>query len=182
MDKQDILGVNIAAESFAWVLSAIQQKLERPERSGAYVCATSVHGVVEAQSDPEMWAILNNAFLNVPDGLPLVKVGRILGARRMEQVKGIELLPRVCEMTAAMEVKHFFYGGNEGVAEELARRMQARFPGLQVAGWHCPPFRQLHEGEKAEIAAKINASGADLVRVGLSTPKQEKWIGEFNKK
>lgn len=182
MERQDILGVNVAVESFASALAAMRAKLEQPERGAAYVCATSVHGVVEAQSDHELKSVLNNAFLNLPDGLPLVKVGRILGARRMEQVKGIELLARVCEMTAAMEVKHFFYGGNEGVAEELARRMEARFPGLQIAGWHCPPFRQLHENEKAEIAAKINASGADVVWVGLSTPKQEKWIGEFNKK
>lgn len=180
MDKQDILGINVAVESVTSALAAIREKLEKSERSSAYICATSVHGVVEAQSDPEMRAILNEAYLNLPDGLPLVKVARILGAKRIEQIKGIELLPRVCEMTASMDVLHFFYGGNEGVAEDLARRMQARFPGLRVAGWHCPPYRPLAASEKADVVAKINASGADIVWVGLSTPKQEKWIGEFH--
>ncbi|MGH8717717.1 MAG: WecB/TagA/CpsF family glycosyltransferase [Burkholderiales bacterium] len=181
MHKQDILGVNVAAESFAGVLFAIREKLGQPERSSAYICATSVHGVVEAQTDNELKSILNNAFLNLPDGLPLVKVGKLLGACRMEQVKGIELLPKVCEMTARMDVKHFFYGGNEGVAQELARGMQARFPGLKVAGCYSPPFRPLNASEKVEIAAMINTSGADIVWVGLSTPKQEKWIGEMHR-
>jgi N-acetylglucosaminyldiphosphoundecaprenol N-acetyl-beta-D-mannosaminyltransferase len=176
---QDILGVNIAIESFPSALAAIRAKLERPTRDAAYVCATSVHGVVEAQSDHELKHILNNAFLNLPDGLPLVKVARILGATGMEQVKGIELLPRVCEMTARMNVSHFFYGGNEGVAEDLAQRMRARFPGVKIAGFYCPPFRPLNAREKAHVAATINASGADIVWVGLSTPKQEKWIGEM---
>ncbi len=178
---QDILGVNIATESFVGALAAIRDKLEQSGRSSAYVCATSVHGVVEAQSDYEFKTILNNAFLNLPDGLPLVQVGKLLGASQMEQIKGIELLPRVCEMTASMPVRHFFYGGNESVAEELAHRMQTRFPDLKVAGWHCPPFRPLDANEKEEVVAKINASGADIVWVGLSTPKQEKWIGEMHR-
>jgi N-acetylglucosaminyldiphosphoundecaprenol N-acetyl-beta-D-mannosaminyltransferase len=80
-----------------------------------------------------------------------------------------------------MAVRHFFYGGNEGVAEELAQRMQARFPGLKVAGYYCPPFRPLNASEKAEVVATINALGADIVWVGLSTPKQEKWIGEMHR-
>lgn len=178
---QDILGVNITAESFPGVLSAIREKLERPERSSAYACATSVHGVVEAQSDPELKKILNNAFINHPDGMPLVKVGKLLGSRQMERMWGPELFCRVCEMTAGMNVAHFFYGGNEGVAEELGRRMQARFPGLRLAGAYCPPFRPLNEHEKHQIIETINQSGADIVWVGLSTPKQEKWIGEFHR-
>lgn len=181
MNKQEILGINMCAESFSQVLRAIREKLEMPERSSAYLCATSVHGVVEAQSDAEMKTILNNAFINFPDGMPLVEVGRILGAKRMERMWGPDMFLRVCEMTASMNVTHFFYGGNEGVAEELARRMQARFPKFKVAGWYCPPFRPLNAEEKSEIAERINSSRADVVWVGLSTPKQEKWIGELHK-
>ncbi|MGH9957643.1 MAG: WecB/TagA/CpsF family glycosyltransferase, partial [Pyrinomonadaceae bacterium] len=121
MQKQEILGINISAESFGSVLSAIRQKLEQPERSGNYLCATSVHGVVEAQSDAEMKTILNDAFINFPDGMPLVRVGKLLGSKQMERMWGPELFCRVCEMTSEMDVSHFFYGGPEGVAKELAR-------------------------------------------------------------
>ena len=178
-NTQEILGIKIDSQSFAGVLATIRAKLERPERSGAYVCATSVHGVVEAQSDAGLKAILNGAFINFADGTPLVKVGRILGAKQMERIWGPDLFHRVCRMTAGMDVKHFFYGGNEGVAEELARRLQMQFPDFKVAGWYCPPFRPLDGKEKTEIVTRINSSGADVVWVGLSTPKQEKWIGEF---
>jgi N-acetylglucosaminyldiphosphoundecaprenol N-acetyl-beta-D-mannosaminyltransferase len=180
-DAQEILGIRLDAGSFAAVLAAIKAKLEQPERDGAYVCATSVHGVVEAQADDDLKRILNGAFINFADGTPLVKVGKMLGAKRMERIWGPDFFQRVCEMTAPMEVKHFFYGGNEGVAEELARRLQTRLPQLKVAGWYCPPFRPLTEREKAEVIARINVSRADIVWVGLSTPKQEKWIGEVHR-
>ena len=100
----------------------------------------------------------------------------------MEQIKGPDLFARVCEMTRDMDVGHFFYGGREGVADALAREMGRRFPGLRVAGTYCPPFRPLDRAEKAEVVRLINDSGADIVWVGLSTPKQEKWIGEFHDK
>lgn len=182
MDNVDVLGVHITSEPLQMVTAEIKKVLERDERKARYVCATSVHGVIEAQSDLGLKNILNNAFINHPDGLPLAKVGRLLGAKRIEQIKGPDLFPHVCKMTASMDVKHFFYGGQEGVAETLARRMQKRFPGLKVVGTYCPPFRPLTAVEKKEVVQQINESGADIVWVGLSTPKQEKWIGEFHDK
>jgi len=100
----------------------------------------------------------------------------------MEQIKGPDLFPKVCELTSKMDVRHFFCGGREGVADDLARRMSDRFPGLKVAGTYCPPFRPLTDREKDELVEAINSSGTDIVWVGLSTPKQEKWIGEFHDK
>jgi N-acetylglucosaminyldiphosphoundecaprenol N-acetyl-beta-D-mannosaminyltransferase len=72
-------------------------------------------------------------------------------------------------------LRHFFYGGAPGVAEELGRRLAARFPGLIVAGSLSPPFRDLSVTELEADAETINGSGADLVWVGLGTPKQERW-------
>jgi N-acetylglucosaminyldiphosphoundecaprenol N-acetyl-beta-D-mannosaminyltransferase len=72
--------------------------------------------------------------------------------------------------------RHFFYGAAPGVAERLAENLVRRFPGLQIAGVYSPPFRPLTEAEDASIIRMINSSGADIVWVGLSTPKQEKWM------
>lgn len=181
MKTVNILGVNITAEPLTKVLAAIQDSLEG-KREGGYVCATSVHGVIESQSDPGLLEILNHAFINLPDGLPLAKVGCWLGATQIEQIKGITLFPLVCEMTAQMNVKHFFYGGQHGVAEKLAQVQRKKFPNLKVAGTYCPPFRFLTSKEKEQIILMINESGADIIWIGLSTPKQEKWIGEFHTK
>lgn len=182
MQYVNILGIRVTSEPLLEVLAAIAKVLREDERKGRYVCATGVHGVIEAQSDSCLKEFLNQAFINHPDGLPLVKVGRWLGARRMEQITGPDLFPRVCEMTLGMEVGHFFYGGKEGVAEMLAQKMRQRFPGLRVAGTYCPPFRPLTESEKGDVIKLINATHADIVWVGLSTPKQERWMGVFHDK
>ncbi len=85
----------------------------------------------------------------------------------------------VCEHAAAEGWSSYFYGAADGVPELLAENLSARFPGLRVVGTHSPPYRPLTPGEIDEAAAMINDSGADLVWVGLSTPKQERWMAEF---
>jgi N-acetylglucosaminyldiphosphoundecaprenol N-acetyl-beta-D-mannosaminyltransferase len=72
--------------------------------------------------------------------------------------------------------RHFYYGGNDGVAERLQRQMAARYPGIEIVGTYTPPFRALTDQEDQQVVEMINASGADLVWVGLSTPKQERWM------
>jgi N-acetylglucosaminyldiphosphoundecaprenol N-acetyl-beta-D-mannosaminyltransferase len=139
------------------------------------VCATSVHGIIEAREDPAFKAILNRAALVTPDGVPLVWVGRLSGCSTMERVYGPSLTRRVCELSAGRGTRHYFYGGAPGVAEELACRLATESPGLRVAGTYSPPFRELTPAELGEVAARINAARADIVWVGLSTPKQERW-------
>lgn len=174
----NILGVNVstfsspdvAADVVRWATGA------RAESGPRYVCATSVHGLIEAARDPEFRAILNDADRVAPDGMPLVWFGRLRGRSGMSRVYGPALMKEVCRLTAGFAIRHFFYGGVPGVAEELRRRLQAEFGGLQVVGTLSPPYRPLTESELAEVATRITGSGADVVWVGLSTPKQERWI------
>jgi len=94
----------------------------------------------------------------------------------MGRVYGPDLMLRVCEYTRTRGFSHFFYGGAPGVAEELKRRMQERFPGLKVAGFYTPPFRPLTEQEEAALEKEVAAAQPDIFWVGLSTPKQEKFM------
>ena len=82
----------------------------------------------------------------------------------------------VCAAATAEGLRSFFYGGAPGVADQLAVRLQHDFPGLRCVGTWSPPFRPLTPEEEEEVAERINRSGADLVWVGLSTPKQERWM------
>ena len=179
MKSVNILGVNIMSSTMELVLETILDVLNSDFHESKHVCATSVHGVIESQSDLHLRTILNKAFITHPDGKPLAWAGRLLGAKDMEQIKGPDFILKVCEVTAQMNVKHFFYGGNTGVAEELANTLSDRYPGFKVAGFYSPPFKPLDENEKKYIITLINDSHADIVWVGLSTPKQEKWIYEF---
>src|SRR6266576_877544 len=174
----DILGVGVSALSLQEVAEDVVRwaTTPRPKAGPHYVCATSVHGLVEAAHDPSFREVLNGASRVTPDGMPLVWFGRLLGARGMTRVYGPDLMKEICRVTAGLPVGHFFYGGAPGVPEELARRLSAEFPGLDVAGAYSPPYRALSDEELESTAQLINDSAARIVWVGLSTPKQERWV------
>ncbi len=75
--------------------------------------------------------------------------------------------------------RHFLYGGKAGVAEKLKRILEERFPGIEISGFFCPPFRPLEPAEKKEVVKLINSSRPDIVWCGLGCPKQERWMAEF---
>ncbi len=139
-----------------------------------YIAVTGMHGVVEAQRDEGFKRVLEEADLVVPDGMPLVRAGRRRGFTLPRRVYGPELLETFCSQTGAT-YRHYFYGGAPGVAEDLARRSAERF-GIEVAGASSPPFRELTSQERRDEIEEINSSGAQVVWVGLSTPKQEHWM------
>jgi len=118
----------------------------------------------------------------VPDGFPLVWMGQRKGFALQRRVYGPELMATFCEQTAGKRYRHYFYGGAPGVAEDLASRFSARFPGLRVAGICSPPFRPLSAEEDREQVADIERSRADVVWVGLGAPKQERWMFEHRKR
>lgn len=143
------------------------------------VCVTGVHGVMEAQADPKFRSILNDSFLTVPDGMPLVWVGRLQGHRAMGRVYGPDLMIELFRRSVPRGYRHFLYGGQEGVADELAERLRQRFPGVQIVGTYTPPFRPLNEEEENKLQLQVAECKPDIVWVGLSTPKQEKFMAQY---
>ncbi|MGH9732375.1 MAG: WecB/TagA/CpsF family glycosyltransferase [Candidatus Acidiferrales bacterium] len=137
-----------------------------------------MHGVTEAQHDAEFKSILNSADLVVPDGMPLVWIGRIRGHRLKRRVYGPELMLTFLQTTEGKGYRHFFYGGAPGIAERLAESFQKCLPGTIVVGTFVPPFRPVTAAEDAQIVETINGAAPDVVWVGLSTPKQERWMYE----
>jgi N-acetylglucosaminyldiphosphoundecaprenol N-acetyl-beta-D-mannosaminyltransferase len=81
-----------------------------------------------------------------------------------------------CKTSVVSSHRHFFYGGGAGVPERLAERLRTRYPALRVVGTYSPPFRPLSEHEASEVIRLINQAEPDIVWVGLSTPKQERWM------
>ncbi len=172
--RANVLGVGVSAVSMAQALDVIEGWIQT--REPHYVCVTGVHGVIESQRDPALRQIHNAAGLVTPDGMPLVWLSRAQGFRSVERVYGPDLMLALCERSLSGGYRHFFYGGAEGVPELLAGALERRFPALQVAGCYSPPFRPLTPEEDAAVGQMIERSGADIVWVGLSTPKQERWM------
>jgi len=175
--RANVLGIGVSALNLDSAVEAVSQALER--KAKGYVCVTGVHGVSEAQKDAALRAILNESFLNTPDGMPMVWMGRLQGFRDMGRVYGPDLLLRVCEFTRTSGHTHFLYGGAPGVAEELKCRLERRFPGLKIVGVCSPPFRPLTGEEEEVLERQLRALQPDIFWVGLSTPKQEKFMAQY---
>lgn len=169
----DVLGVNISALTLPLAVQTIERWVA--DRESHYVCICTVHSVMEATRNPAYMDVLNNASMCTPDGMPLVWLSRKAG-KQVERVCGPDLLPRLTSRSAETGHRHFFYGGAPGVADKLALRLSAKYPGLNVAGTHTPPMLPLGAMEGEEAIERINASGADIVWVGLGSPKQDVWV------
>ena len=170
----NVLGVGVSAVNLDLATELINHWIATHDNQ--YVCVTGVHGVMESQSDETLRGIHNAAGMVTPDGMPMVWLNRAAGNSQVSRVYGPDLMLKVCKEGVARGTRHYFYGGGDGVAKLLAESLKARFPGLIVAGTYCPPFRKMTEVEDAQLISEINSLHADIVWVGLSTPKQEYWM------
>ena len=148
-------------------------------RSGApamVVTPNSDH-IVALECDAALRAAYSEADVVVADGMPLVWASKLLREPLKERVTGADLMPRLCKSAAEHGLKVFILGGQSGVPEEAARRLQEAYPGLMVAGAYSPPFGfERDEAENEAIVTMVANSDADLVFVGLGAPKQELWM------
>lgn len=172
--RANVLGVGVHALDLSGAVCAIEDAVRAGTQG--YVCVTSVHGIMEAQRDPEFQRILSGAFLVTPDGMPTVWIGHLQGHAQMKRVFGPDLMFEICARAPNNRIRHFFYGGNPGVADELASNLQRRFADISIVGTFSPPFRALTAMEQAALEEQIRAAQPDIVWVGLSTPKQERFM------
>ena len=171
-----VLGVRVHAVQIPDIIRIVEQWV-RKRGAAQYIAVTGMHGVSEAREDAHFREVLETAGLVIPDGMPLVWLGRLQGYREMKRrTPGAEVMEWFCRETGS-KYSHFFYGGVPGVAELLAKSEHDRH-GIRIAGTYCPPFRPLTQEEDREVQAMIRDAAPDILWVGLSTPKQEKWMYE----
>lgn len=173
-ERADILGVGVSAINMEDAVALIEHWIAT--RVPTYVCVTSVHGIIESLGHPRLRKIHNDAGLVTPDGMPLVWMSRWLGFDRTRRVYGPDLMRTLTTLSVSRGYRHFYYGGDHGVADRLKQTLIRSHPGLQVVGTLTPPFRPLSPEEDDAVIAQINAAKPDIVWVGLSTPKQEFWM------
>lgn len=171
-----VLGVRVDAVQMSDVVTRLRSWIDDRESIARFVAVTGMHGIAESRQSGAFRRVLNAADLVVPDGMPLVWLGRSKGYALRHRVCGSELMDTFCRLSGNA-YRHFFYGGAPGVAEKLAKVLHEKY-GICIAGVYCPPFRSLTEPEERELASSVQESSPDVLWVGLSTPKQEKWMYE----
>jgi N-acetylglucosaminyldiphosphoundecaprenol N-acetyl-beta-D-mannosaminyltransferase len=173
-DKINVLGLNFPYLNYQYSLEIFKHWVT--ERTYHQVCVANVHTTVLCLNDEELRDITNNSLVTM-DGLPLVWYANLVhNSNIKERVCGPELMLRCFDQGRAYGWKHFFLGGTEEVLNNLVSNMKSCFPGVNIVGWHSPPFRPLSPVEDEQLVDLINSNQPDFLWVGLGAPKQEKWI------
>jgi N-acetylglucosaminyldiphosphoundecaprenol N-acetyl-beta-D-mannosaminyltransferase len=143
----------------------------------ALVVTLGVEMVMYAQRDTRFRALVDRAALSLCDTIGILLASRVRGGPLRERVTGIDLIGPLAERSARSgDLRFFLFGGAPGVAERAANELRARYPGVAIAGTRDGYFAP---AQSATIAASIAASGANVLLVGLGSPKQEYWLDDF---
>jgi len=173
----DVLGVGVTATNMqsatAEILGWVRMGLKK------YVCFSTAYGVMESQRDRDLLNAFNHSGMTVPDGMPLVWLGKRYGHRAMGRVYGPDLMLEVCRASLPFGYSHFLYGGNIGVAEDLRDELKRRLPGIRIAGIWTPPYRELLHEEELNLARTVAEAKPDFMWIGLGTPKQERFMARY---
>ena len=143
---------------------------------GAYVTVTGAHGIVESVRNEQVREAHQQASMVVPDGMPLVWMGRMLGFNSIGRVYGPDLMSCIFSRKELRQLRHFFYGSTPDVVSKLTAALISRFGEFNFVGAYSPPIRPLGFGEDESILSRIRELKPHFVWVGLSTPKQELWL------
>ncbi|HYO89711.1 MAG TPA: WecB/TagA/CpsF family glycosyltransferase [Candidatus Limnocylindrales bacterium] len=141
-----------------------------------YVCTCPVYTLMMGRERPDVMAALRGADMVAADGMPVVWLQKKLGAPFAERVYGPDVLLALAEQSVDAGLRHVFYGGLPGVPEALAAALTQRFPGLKIAGAYSPPVAPVGPAPDEEAIARLNEMDADIVWVGLGSPKQDLWM------
>ncbi len=146
------------------------------------ICVANVHMLIEAWRNSLFADVLRYADLVTPDGMPLVWMLKLLGAKQSQRVAGMDIFQSVCKQAAADQISIFLLGSSPEVLDKISQRLNMEFPMIKIAGTKSPQFRPLGSTADMELVQTINASGARILFVALGCPKQELWMAQHRDK
>ncbi len=171
METIDILGVKINKIDMNEAVETAKGYMN--EGGFHYIFTPNSEIVMAAYKNKELAEKVNSADMRTADGIGLVYAGKILGSPLKERVAGFDLVMKLLEALPEMGKSAYFFGGAPGVAEEAAKKLEEKFPGINICGTANGYFDEVRE---KEIIAEINEKKPDLLLVCLGFPKQENWI------
>ncbi len=172
--RVNVLGIGVSAVNMATTVEEVKRLIER--RAHAYICVAAVHSVMDGLNDAGLRRVFNSSALTTPDGMGLVMLLSIWGLPNVDRVYGPDLLRRVCGDGVARGLRHYFYGSDGETLRRLEENLRKGFPGIVITGSYSPPYRSLSPEEDEEAVRILNHAGADVLWVGLGSPKQERWM------
>ena len=170
--KTKVLGAGYNNVEFSNAVNVVDEFLQKPIKKSVFFLNADY--LYKAQKDAEYRNILNSNDLVLPDGIGLKIISAFLGSKMLDNCNGTDFSPVVLGLAARKGLSVYFLGSKEGVACKAAELAVKQFPGLKIAGVNSGYF-----DNNGEVIARVNASGADILLVGMGAPLQEKWIHKY---
>jgi N-acetylglucosaminyldiphosphoundecaprenol N-acetyl-beta-D-mannosaminyltransferase len=177
MMRVPILDIPVDAQTLDEAVKTLADWAAQPHKR--YVSTCPVYTLMIARENPRMRLALEHADMVTADGMPLVWLQRRLGYSQAERVYGPDVVRALCQKTADGEIRHFFWGGLPGVAEQLVQQLQRTSPGLQIAGFYSPPVEEISDTPNPAVIESLNNANAHIIWVGLGSPKQDLWMSLY---
>lgn len=168
-----VLGVNVAITDVDQTCQQIETWVKTKQKT--YVCLAPVSTIVACQSEPKYKDVVNQSGMTTPDGMPLVWLGRKV-SNEIKRTYGPDVLLELCRRGQKNGLRHYFYGGTKETLSSLTLRLKSLFEEIQIVGCYSPDYLADARMEKDGIVQQINAAQADILWVGLGSPKQDYWM------
>ena len=173
--SEAVLGINVRAVNMEEVIMRINQAIKLNQR--VYIACVNSHAIVMSLKDPECANALNSADILLPDGVGIILASKLLGGAIKKRISGPDVfLEFTRRINTAGGCRYFFYGSTDDVLEKIREKLAREFPNIEVAGTCSPPFREITVAENNKVIEIINKAHSDILWVGMTAPKQEKWI------
>ena len=177
-DTGSLLGVPIDRKSLAMAIRDMPDAMDRRNQAVIFACANP-HSLVVAQSDLSFRAALTQANLVVADGIGVSFMARLVGVQIGPRITGTDYFQAVLEALQQRGSRRvFFFGSSQRVLDLIAKRFASDFPSLILCGMLSPPFGSWDEEQNRRMVQVINDAKPDVLWVGMTAPKQEKWVEE----
>jgi N-acetylglucosaminyldiphosphoundecaprenol N-acetyl-beta-D-mannosaminyltransferase len=176
----NVCGVKIDMVQMPQVIDTMEKWIA--QRSGSkseYIVVSNAYDLVTNSKNDRIKKAANNSSFTIPDGTPLIWLGRLHGYILKRRVYGPDLMFEFLKLSEVKGYSHFFYGSSPKILDLLVNNLRKKFPSLNIAGSYSPPFRKLSEEEEKEVIDSINKACPDILWVGLGTPKQQLWMYDY---
>jgi N-acetylglucosaminyldiphosphoundecaprenol N-acetyl-beta-D-mannosaminyltransferase len=171
-----VWGLPLAPVTFSQALDRIDRLIEAGKPS--FFITANLNYAMLVDRDPRLRELNDRAAFLLADGMPLVWWSRLGPTPLPERVAGADLIYGMCEQAARKGHRIYLLGAGPGVADEAAAKLIQKYPGLQIVGVECPPFRKLTAAEEREKIDRIRAARPDILIVAFGQPKGDFWIAE----
>jgi N-acetylglucosaminyldiphosphoundecaprenol N-acetyl-beta-D-mannosaminyltransferase len=148
------------------------------EKRPCFLSCGNPHSLVEASKDKYFSKALSKSEFLIPDGIGIVLASKYLGGSITSRLTGFDIFSGLSsELNKARKSKYFFLGSTDETLQKIKHRLQKDYEGIELVGTYSPPYKlEFSEEDNNAMIEQVNESGADVLWVGMTAPKQEKWI------